>query len=195
MWQFLTSQIAKHINLPEIAAFGTAAVAVGLLVWEHLKAYWQFWVPAILIVLNIFAFHGWENEHTLLIKEQVAHKADTATFAKDQADANALAQSEKKVLLQESKANADQADAKYSTLLASYHANLLRYKASQSGSPATQHYQLPTPQGSDGPSQGSQLPGGTTVTITLDDAGVCAENTARLQAVHDWAVDLPKQEK
>lgn len=192
MWAFLLTLGAKFALLPGIlAAFFTGTLFTSVL--ANIKKNWRFYLPALLLATNIFAFHGWTTDHSKLLAERAAHQLDVQSFKAAQAAANKQAETEKRALLKESKANADQADAKYASLFASYRANLLRYKASlsQGNTDQAEHNQLPTPQGGDGPSKGTDVPF-TTLPISLDDASICAENTARLQAVHDWAVTLPK---
>lgn len=151
---------------------------------------WKAWLIGLLLLSNVGAAYEWSHTNDLLSKEKAAHAADIATFKKAQADANLAAQKEKVTLQKESKANADQADANYATLLTQYRANLLRYSANQSvAGPAIDH-QLSSTQGGNGPGAGSQLP--STLIISSDDAQICATNTARLQAVHEWALNPPK---
>jgi hypothetical protein len=175
-------------NLP----FGSIFSGIG----SFLKAlianiihYWYVWLIVILLSSNGFTYWRWQVNHTQLIKEVAAFNAQAASFKAAQAAATSQANAERALLQKESKADADQADANYATLLSQYNANLLRYRAGQSGTQQSGNNQLPAPQGSDGPSTGPQLP--TEITISGSDAEICAFNTARLQAVHDWAVTLP----
>lgn len=188
--------LAKIALVPGIiAAFFSGAVFSAIL--KNVQTYWRFYLPAVLIALNLFAFHGWTGEHAKLLTEQSAHKLDVSNFKKAQVDANAKAQAERTAVLKESKQNADNADEKYRSLLAGYRANLLRYQASQGGGRQAEHNQLPAPQGSNGPGGGPELPAteASGIIISMGDADVCATNTARLQAVHDWATSLPKETK
>lgn len=134
----------------------------------------------------------WDVQHTseLLKKERIAHAADISTFKASQelADSNAKAIAAK--LQQESKASANQADTNYNSLLVKYRASLMWYSTHQGGTQPASGDQLPTPQGGDGPGAGTQLP--ESITITSNDANICSINTARLVAVHDWAIGLPK---
>jgi hypothetical protein len=169
--------------------------AVGVffaLLWKNIVTYWRFWVPAILIITNVGFGLGWSHEHELLVKEQLAHKTDIQNFKTEQAVATAKAVAEKSVLQKESKANADQADANYTNLYSQYRSVLLRYQANQSGAGSTDNHQLPSAQSGNGPGTSSEVSPAGTITITMDDANVCAINTARLQAVHDWAINPPK---
>lgn len=151
-----------------------------------LLKYWQIGLIVLVVSLEFGSLTACNHEHNLLIKERLVHKQDISNFKNAQAVADANAQAIRLTLQKESKANADQADAKYSSLLSEYRANLLRYKADQSGPKQSSDHQLPAPEGGNGPGTGAEI------SITLDDAQVCAVNTARLQAVHDWAVGLPR---
>lgn len=191
MWVFLLNILSKipAVLTPLLVGVNPLAALGSLL--SNIRKYWRFYLPLILVLLQVGTTYGWYRDHNLLMKEKAAHQQDIKDFKTAQTAANAQANAERAVLQKESKVNADQADAKYAVLLAEYRANLLRYKASQSGTQQTYHNQLPATQGSNGPSSGSEVPADT-ITITMDDAQVCAVNTARLQAVHDWALNPPK---
>jgi len=191
----IATQVFTGINFNQV--FAAIGNFLGL-AFTNIQKYWRFYLPVLMAVIMIGEGFGWSHEHTLLVKERTAHQQDITNFKKAQADANANAQAEKVILQKESKANADQADAKYSTLLAQYHANLLRYKASQGGTGQASNSELSPTQSGDGPSTGSELSaavGGNSsgsLVISEGDAQICAVNTARLQAVHDWALNPPK---
>lgn len=157
---------------------------------KNIETHWQLWLVGLLIAGNIFTAWGWNHTTTALTKEKAAHAADIASFKSAQAIADQKAQIIKQTLQKEAKANADQADASYSNLLTKYHANLVHY-ANQSGSQRSSNSELPATQGGNGPSSDTDLP--KELMISGDDAQICAVNTARLVAVHDWAVNLPKQ--
>lgn len=196
MWLTLLSLLSK-IPAGVISLFSginVGAVFTGLGsffsgLFANMIKYWQYWLIGLLIVGNLFNGGEWRHTNAMLIKERAAHAADIASFKKAQADADTKAQTERAVLLKESKANAAQADANYTTLLSSYHASIMRYKAPQGTARGRSDNQLSTTQGGDGSSTSTELP--STLTISGDDAQICAVNTARLQAVHDWAVSLP----
>jgi hypothetical protein len=156
-------------------------------VWLFIVKNWQIVVIVILLLTNAGTFWLYNHTNISLVKEKASHASDIASFKKAQADADSKAQAEKVILQKESKADADQADANYATLFARYKSSLLRYSANQSGTKSTSDNQLPSAQGGNGPSENTKL------SITVDDAQICAENTARLQAVHDWAITLPKE--
>lgn len=146
----------------------------------------------ILLVTNMSTCNSLHNAQAALTKEKAAHVLDITNFKNAQTEANAKAAAAKAALIKEGRHEADQADQNYSALLKRYNANLLRYKASQSGSIRPGNYQLPTAQGGDGSSSSPEVSEGQIV-IDMGDAQICAVNTARLQAVHDWALALPKQ--
>lgn len=176
-------------NLPFGSIFSSIGTFLGGL-FKNIVQYWYIWLIAVLFAGNGFFYWEWRHTDAALKSERAAYAAQAASFKNAQAVANAQANAERAVLQKESKANADQADASYATLLAKYHASLLRYSTSSSGTSQAGDSQLPTPQGSDGPSTGAELP--PTLTITGDDAQICAVNTARLQAVQTWALQLEK---
>jgi hypothetical protein len=160
------------------------------LVFSYIASHWRvslgIFLSGLLLGLSYIGYH----EHSLLLKERAAHQQDIANFKHAQALSDAKAEGEKNALQKESQANADEADAKYSALLAEYRANLVRYKASQSGTSQADHNQLQPTQSGDGPGTSSSVP--QELTISLEDANICAVNTARLQSVHDWAMEVQK---
>lgn len=160
-------------------------------IFANIAKYWYFYTIGVLIAVNLFFSYEWHHTSDLLTKEKAVHAQDIQNFKTAQDIANANAKAEQAALVKESKADAAQADANYSGLLFKYHASLVRYSTSQGASQQADHYQLPTPQGSDGPGSSTDLP--KSITITGNDAEICAINTARLQAVHDWAIALPKE--
>lgn len=161
-------------------------------VWKNIAKNWRFYLPLLLIAIQLGTLYGWYHEHDSLLKEKAAHQQDINSYKAAQAAATDKAQSEKAILQKESKASADQADADYSTLYSQYRSVLLRYQAAQSRTGVPGDSQLPPAQSGNGPSASPQVPAGS-ISITLDDANVCAVNTARLQAVHDWALNPPKE--
>lgn len=193
MWPTILGLLGKAGAL--FTGINESAVFTGLgdafkAVVNNIVTYWKIWLIVLLIVGN--GFFAWEWRHTdaALVKEKAAHAADIQNFKTAQTLADAKAQAERIALQKESKANADQADANYTGLAAKYHASLLRYAQTTSGGKGPGNNQLPTTQGTDGPSPSTDLP--ATLTITGSDAQICADNTARLQTAHDWALSLPK---
>ncbi len=150
------------------------------------KAHWQIFLGILVSGLLLGATWGWDHDHKLLVSERTAHALDIKNFKDAQAEADTKAQQERDRLQQESKASANQADSSYTALLAKYRSSILRYKAGQSASGKANHNQLPASQGGDGPSAS------TDISISLADADICAINTGRLKAVHDWAINAMK---
>lgn len=152
--------------------------------------YWQYWLIGILFLANGFTGYELKVTRDHLKTEVAAHVKDITDFKNAQADADKAAEALKITLTKESKADADKADTNYDTLLAKYRSSLLRFSSGQGNTGAGGNSQLSTTQGGDGPGADTELP--KSLTITGEDAGICAVNTARLVAVHDWAVSLPK---
>lgn len=182
--------------LSKIPLFNLGAVMPFLNgVGVFLRKNWMYVVPVLLIAANCGTLYEWQHTSGLLKTERAAHAADNATFKNAQADANKKADAERDRLNKESKASATKADANYSDLLVKYRANLVRYQANQNSGSQSYNYQLPASASSDGSSSGPDLLAGPSIRISIDDANVCAINTARLTAVHDWAIALPKEAK
>lgn len=196
MWAILLSLLSRipstALSLFTGINFGSIFAGVGTFFKDmaaSITKHWPLYLVGTLLLSNVFTAWEWNRTSASLTKEKAAHVADIASFKKAQAEADTKAQAERAVLQKESKANADQADANYTGLLAKYHSSLVRYSQGHPGSTGKSYnYQLPTTQSSNGPSEGTEIP--STITITGDDAEICAENTARLEAVHDWAVTL-----
>lgn len=170
--------------LPTLAGFGSSFIA-------SVKQYWKIYLIAVLVGLQSFTFYEWQHTSADLKTEKASHIADVNSYKQAQADAQNKADATKKQLQKESQDKANAADSSYANLLATYHANLVRYKTLEgirsgpSGGSASGSTQVPN-----GTSSNPQFP--STVTITADDAEICTENTARLSNAHDWALTLGK---
>lgn len=169
----------------------TAVLSVLKSIGDSMIKYWYLWVIGLLIAAG--GFTGWQLKHTrdALKQETAAHIKDITDFKTAQADANAKAVEIQATLTKRSKDDATKADANYSDLLTQYRTNLLRYRANQGVAGKASNNQLSATQSGNGPGASTEL--SKWLTISQEDAGVCAVNTARLQAVHDWAVSLPKE--
>jgi hypothetical protein len=161
--------------------------------WTSLTTYWKYWLVGALIALNLGTAYEWHHTSELLTKEKAAHQLDITNFKNAQKAADDKAQAIKTQLQTESKAAKNEADTNYTTLLKQYDTSLLRYATGTGHSKGPSDNQLPAAQGSNGPSESPNLP--ATLTITGDDGQVCAENTARLSAAHDWALQQLQAEK
>lgn len=183
------SQFVTGINIGQVlntlVGFGAAAIA-------SVKKYWKIYLIAILIALQALTAYGWQHDHQALVAEKASHQADNNSYKAAQAAAVKAAQEEKARLANDNKEKAHVADQNYSGLLSKYRANLMRYQVAQSSTGSNSGGQSNSgPQGADGPGAGTDLSTGS-VTITDSDAQICAANTARLQAAHDWALTLNK---
>ncbi len=141
-------------------------------------------LSALLLISNVGWYIAYDLRGDKLVAEQTAHQTtiDNYTLAQEKAKALAL----EKALEQERKdaQNARKADEAYSDLLGKYNANLLRYQASQRASGRIDLSSTSTTT-----SGGDSTSESTRISITLTDAGICAENTARLQVVQEWATN------
>lgn len=159
--------------------------------------HWKNYALAILIATNLLAFGCWRDTSKTLADERIAHAKEVATFVQAQKDANENAQRTKARLEKEAKDNAQKAEAQYSDLLGQYRANLLRYQQATRSGPSGPTYNRVDPAGLPlGTSPSTPVPSGPgegSLIISFADADICAVNTARLQAAHDWAKNLPKR--
>lgn len=120
--------------------------------------------------------------------EQEGRILDRTIYEKAQAEAANVAYEEKIKKDEENAKKAAQADADYNALLSRYNASILRYQASQTADRSTGSIHMSsTSTTSEGGNFSSE---NTEILITLEDAGICAENTARLGAVRNWATGL-----
>ena len=154
------------------------------------RAYWREAIGgALLIALAVTALllHAARSERDAAIAGRAADRA-AYVAAQETARSNALAAAAKKDA--ENVKKADDADARYADLSAQYRTIGLRYAAAQS---AAGRANLPaTAEGTEsanGPSGPAVVPSGD-ILIPQADALICADNTARLQAAHEWAVSL-----
>lgn len=185
----LFSKIGSALTGIDFNAIGNILKAIG----ASMIKYWYLWIIGVLLSLNIVTGYEFKTTKDNLAKEVTAHVKDIQDFKTAQETANANAISIQTTLTKESQDNADKADSDYSSLLGKYRASLVRYGAGQGGAKQSGDHQLSTAQSGNGSGASSQFPQG--LTISGADADVCAVNTARLVAVHDWAVNLPKEVK
>lgn len=180
------TQAITGINIPQVLSNVLGILNTAL---KFVVKHWQLSLVVVLAVGNIVGFTGWQHTDQALKAERAAHQADIKTYKDAQTKADAAAKAQEQSIINESKVKANAADANYSGLLAKYNASLLRYRTDQGGSQSASGHQGDNSQGqvapsTDGPSGSSGL------FITLKDAQICATNTARLVAAHDWAIHL-----
>lgn len=146
----------------------------------------SWYIVAALTLTSCLTSCGWNGTYKTLVKERAEHVQVVEQFKASQQKANRKAEAKRVELEVKGKINAKKADERYTTLLAEYRTNLLRFKANQSGSGKPNSGGVQS-------AEGGNRPGGSTqfLTISLEDAGICATNTARLQAVREWALDPP----
>lgn len=154
------------------------------------KQFWKFYLIGLFGLAAVGTTYEWQHTTVQLKTEKASHAADIKSYKDAQADAEDKIIAKTDELNKQSEERANAADKSYAKLLASYRANLVRFKANQGvrGGPGDSQL-TQAPEGVDGPSTGSDVP---SITITLNDAQVCATNTARLQTAHDWALTLDK---
>lgn len=157
----------------------------------NFQKYWKYVILLLSVLLNFGLAWGWSSSHTALVKEKTAHQQDITNFKNAQAQATADAKKQAASLKKEGQDAATKADKSYTSLLSQYHASLLRYSANQSAASSAGNSELQPAQSGNGLSSSTDLP--ATLTITGMDAELCAVNTARLQAVHDWAIELQQK--
>lgn len=145
-----------------------------------------YYVNLVALSLVLIFGLGWCNSTSKLQTEKASHIQDIQTFKNAQKLADDNANKIRKDLEQKAKDESEKADKSYSGLLSQYHTSLLRYKANQSGSVRPGDSKLSTTESFDRPGESPDF----SIKISVDDANVCAENTARLQLAHDWAVSL-----
>lgn len=180
------SQAITGINFTQILSSLWVVVLAAV---DNIKKYWRFYLPAFLAVLQLVTAYGWHHDYVALKAEKISHQADIQSYKAAQKKADADARAQEQEIITESKVKANAADKNYSGLLTKYNASLLRYKAAQGRSKSTDQYQGDNQEGST--AQISDGPGASTyVSITMNDAQICANNTARLMAAHDWAIHL-----
>lgn len=122
------------------------------------------------------------NVHSL--KQSII--TNEAIYKQAQADAISLAVQTKARIEQENETKSKQADANYHDLLSKYNDSLLRYRTAQGSASAALTASL-----NKGPPSPNRSGGSPDVfAISLADAKICATNTARLSAAHDWALQL-----
>ena len=126
-----------------------------------------------------------DHSRSLVKLEKQGRKLDRTTYEKAQADAAVVALDAALKKERENAEKARKADEAYSTLLSKYNASIVRYQAAQRKTNTIN--MSSTSVTSDGSNFTSES---TTISISIEDAGICAENTARIQAVKEWSDGL-----
>lgn len=155
--------------------------------WPQVIAVLAFALLGIFATVQTFRHQSAVAE---LETERLGRASDRKDYQRAQAEATANALSDKMRKEAEYAAKAEEADARYDDLSRQYRAAVLRYQAAQRAAGGTD---LPSTskaaQGGDGPGGGAVIPVGD-ILIPQADALICADNTARLQAVRVWALSI-----
>lgn len=151
-----------------------------------LKDYGLIGLCLLLLVSSL----GWYITDLKLDRTREQVKTERALYSRAQEEYTVKALKAKQEQERKDNERAQKADADYSDLLAKYNASLLRYKAAQRASSRTDLSGSPkTTEGSPRPGASPEL-SDTEIIIPFSDAQICATNTARLEAIHEWATSV-----
>ncbi|OJY65523.1 MAG: hypothetical protein BGP16_12930 [Sphingobium sp. 66-54] len=123
--------------------------------------------------------------------EKALHETDTANFKAAQAKANADWQAEMARVQTVNRRLNDEADRRADAGRADYAARVMRLPAATADPGLSSDREMPGP----GSAPSPDGPGGDSILLARADALICATNTARLQAAHEWALVLADQTK
>ncbi len=161
-----------------------------------LKTYSLYIVSAALLA----ATAGWyitstklDHANQQIIIEQKGRVADRLAFEAASAMSKVRNLEEVKKINEEHMAQAQVANNQYDALRKQYDANLVQYARDQatkrnSGTVRLSDHTFTT-DGSNATSESSEI------LISFEDAGICAENTARIQSVKEWADSLKQEQQ
>lgn len=121
--------------------------------------------------------------------EQALHQTDIATFKAAQARAKADHLAEIDRLRTENRRQTDEADRRAVAARSDYAARVLRLPAAPGDPGLSRAADMPDA----GVPQSPDRSGGDTILLTRADALICAANTARLEAAHEWAIALARR--
>lgn len=154
----------------------------------------SWYIVALMTVSLLVTGFGWNSTHKNLKLERDAHAQTVQTFKDQQAEADRKAEEKRKELKKENEQALKDADATYDSLYDDYLDSLLRLKTYQSSRKGPSGSKSKAAQGGDGSRTSSEILEGRTdeIIISFEDGKICAVNTARLQAVREWALKLPK---
>ena len=159
----------------------------------------SWYAPIVLGLALIITSLGWADSHKTLVRERAEHAVVVQQFKDAQAEANRKAEAKRVELEKKAKEDATKADGRYNTLLTEYRSNLLRFKANQSTTVGSNRGELQTSEGTDRSGSSTDVLkrqavgiADSSLVISMKDAEICAVNTARLQAAHDWATEYIK---
>lgn len=131
-----------------------------------------------------------ETAKQQIVTEQNGRKADQASYKAAASEAKVKNLEEVKKINEENDRKAEVSDDRYDALRKLYDANLVQYARDQATKRNSGTVQLSSVTATTG--GGYTTSESTEISISFEDAGICAENTARIQAVKEWA-DSQKQ--
>ncbi len=155
-----------------------------------IRQHWKLFAWALVALLLVVQTFRLQTAVANMEAERAGRLADRSEYQRAQAEATSRALSEKMQKEAEYEAKADEADTRYADLSGQYRAAVLRYQAAQrAGGSTNMSGTSEAASGTDGPGGGAVLHVGA-IMIPQADALICAENTARLVAAHEWAAGL-----
>ncbi len=174
-----------------------ATLPLRLLTWLRSAATWLFAHPMTGVALLALVF-GIVEHHEADKWATLARQRATTIVAIQRANTSAVQQATvaKEAKDAQNAKLAAQSDQSAADLRSRYHAAVLQLAAAQdSARSADLPGNADTPARGDRPGESAEVsaggePVGNPIAVSRDDALNCADNTARLQAVHDWAVAL-----
>lgn len=161
---------------------------MGLLAINLIRKLWPY-LTGILVAIAIV----WTAYDKGYDQAEIKAKAEISQIKEASAESEALAWRQKNDLEAQYRQKATKADNDYTALNGKYQSSLLRYAGAHSARTASSSsYAVPTVK-PDGTSPDTDI---SKIVISLEDAQICAVNTARLQTAHDWALSIsPDQSK
>lgn len=133
-----------------------------------------------------------ETTKQQVVAEQNGRKADQASYKAAAAEAKAKNLEEVKKINEQNDRKAEVSDDRYDALRKLYDANLVQYARDQATKRNSGTVQLSSVSTTTG--GGYTTSESSEISISFEDAGICAENTARIQSVKEWADSLSKAE-
>jgi len=115
-----------------------------------------------------------------------SHEADLASIRAAQALVNTRHLADITAMKLAYRRRQNDADRQTDSLRAAYHNRVLRIAPARAGPADRAAIAMPGAQ----PAASPHRPGGDTLLLARSDALICATNTARLQAAHEWAKGL-----
>lgn len=158
-------------------------------IYDSMKKHFKWWLIGLLALLNVVTGMLLYNGRHDLTVEKAAHQRDIKSYKDAQAQAEDKVKEVTEQLTEKGKQDAKTADQSYATLNAKYRSTLLRYQTlERTSSGPGSSVPVDTTKGGNGNGGDTELP--AALTISGDDARICAVNTARLQAIQEWADTL-----